>query len=230
MRPINVKNMNIRALTIALALLGLSAPPAFAATPTAPPPTGPGSTVLVSNAPAKPPCWDSIGAWDGAVVLSQTGLGAFDSAAADDFTLMKRCRVRGLTVAGVHFAGVGPVDSEDVTIYRKGKRHPKRIVFQATIAGVDDAGTLRIPIEPPLALRKGHYWLSVRANEDFAEGGQFGWKILAPGARIGSPAVWANPGDGLGTGCTTWRPLAHCGWPAGERDLQFRVDQTFGAR
>lgn len=36
------------------------------------------------------------------------------------------------------------------------------------------------------------------------------WGRVTTSARSGAPAVYENPGDGFGTGCTTWATMQDC--------------------
>lgn len=72
-----------------------------------------------------------------------------------------------------------------------------------------------------MTLRRGTYWVSVQANLDFATGGEWGWNTNNTVQKKG--AKWQNPGDGFGTGCTTYKNLLTC-IPAGEGgDFSFSI-------
>jgi hypothetical protein len=69
-------------------------------------------------------------------------------------------------------------------------------------------------------LRAGTYWVSVQANLDFNVGGQWAWENEVN--IVGGDAMWQNPGDGFGTGCTTWGPENTC-TPNGQGDTIFAL-------
>ena len=54
----------------------------------------------------------------------------------------------------------------------------------------------------------GTYWVSVQAVQDFNPNGQWFWHNRTVQSNAG--AVWQNPGDGYGTGCTTWNRKNAC--------------------
>ena len=54
----------------------------------------------------------------------------------------------------------------------------------------------------------GTYWVSVQAVQDFNPNGQWFWHNRTVQTNAG--AVWQNPGDGYGTGCTTWNRKNAC--------------------
>ena len=68
--------------------------------------------------------------------------------------------------------------------------------------------------------KPGTYWVSVQANMDFALGGEWGWETST--VTNGSPAAWQNPGDGFGTGCTSWGVEIVC-VPVGGPDKMFAL-------
>ena len=146
-------------------------------------------------------------------VVSQnfgTGMSALDSQGADDFTLPKRCRVSTVGIDGMVYNGVA--DSFNVTFYKDRHGLPGRVVSTATS---DEFGPCpprvvcdtAISLPSPVTLKRGGGWVSVQVNLDFGEG-EFVW--VTGQTQIGEPAVWQNPGDGWGTGCTTWANLQSC--------------------
>jgi Ca2+-binding RTX toxin-like protein len=72
----------------------------------------------------------------------------------------------------------------------------------------------------------GTFWLAVQANLTYGAGQhQWFWANRTVQASFG--AVWANPANGFGTGCTTWtRRAGNCGFAGGEPDQVFRVRAT----
>ncbi len=142
----------------------------------------------------------------------EAGFEAYDNAAADDFVVPDgfSWSVTGVYAPGVYFNGAGPLVSVDVTFYADAAGLPG--ASECTAAGVapaDSAGTLTIALPGPCDLGAGKHWVSVVANMDFATGGQWGWTERVP--QSFDPAAWQNPGNGFGTGCTSWSGRLGCG-------------------
>ena len=134
----------------------------------------------------------------------------YDSQLADDFVVPNTggpWQITGVTVTGVYFNGSGPAASENVTFYRDANGIPGVVKNTQTVVGADTGGSFTIPLDK-FALPAGHYWVSVQANMDFASGGEWGWETR--GVQSGSAAQWQNPGDGFGSGCTSWASVVSC--------------------
>jgi hypothetical protein len=66
------------------------------------------------------------------------------------------------------------------------------------------------------------YWVSMQVNMDYSAGGYWQWDTR-PLFEWDHEALWENPLDGWGTGCTSWHTLAVC-WPnINGFDFGFRV-------
>jgi hypothetical protein len=68
--------------------------------------------------------------------------------------------------------------------------------------------TTTIALTSACVLPAGRYWLGLQVDAAFGTAGQFFWT----GAQSGgfSNAAWRNPGDGFGSGCTSFAPAATC--------------------
>jgi hypothetical protein len=97
------------------------------------------------------------------------------------------------------------------------------ITSQPTAAVVDAAGILTITLSPSVTLTPGTYWVSISVNGDFAIYGQWYWTENS--STNGSNWAWRNPGDGFGTGFTTWTPGA-IAQPTMLYDLAFQLNGT----
>lgn len=149
----------------------------------------------------------------GIAVSSQNfepSMNAFDNAGADDFTIPagQRWLIQAVIVTGFYFNGPGPADSETVTFYRDAGGLPGAVISTQTVVGTDNAGSFTIRLPSPVRLRQGTYWVSVVANQNLTPDGQWGWETRT--IQNGNPAAWQNPGDGFGTGCTTWANMQGC--------------------
>src|SRR5262249_51187394 len=140
----------------------------------------------------------------------ETSFDAYDSQSADDVAVPANTiwKVKQLLVTGVYFNGPGPAVSENVTFYRNKRGLPGTLLKQYTgLVGTDNGtGSFTIKLPTNARLSGGttgkSYWVSVQVNMDFNTGGEWAWESStnAPG----NPDVWQNPGDGFGTGCTTY--------------------------
>jgi hypothetical protein len=143
---------------------------------------------------------------------------AFDTTVADDFTVPSG---ESWTIHGVHalgnlipfewscsrFCGGGITPAARVRIYEASGTLPGAAVFTSTSIRPIDGGIeadLALPVRGAPALPPGHYWVSVQAIKDLNPLGQWSWTETA--VQSGDPSVFENPGNGFGTGCTTFMP------------------------
>jgi len=150
----------------------------------------------------------------------EPGFDAYDDAAADDFVVPVNTKwhVKQVIVTGVYYNGSGPAVSENVTFYTNKSKLPNTVKKQYLGLVGTDNGTgsfvIKLPAGDAANLSGGsvnpagkHYWVSVQVNMDFGVGGQWGWEgSLNNPTTPAAPYIdaWENPGDGFGTGCTTW--------------------------
>ena len=81
-----------------------------------------------------------------------------------------------------------------------------------------------------VSLGAGTYWVSVQANQNLIPQGQWGWRDRS--VQSNTNASWQNPGNGFGTGCTTWAARATTcigGSDAGAPDQVYRLLGNDGA-
>lgn len=137
---------------------------------------------------------------------------AYDAQGADDF-VVPAGEVWGVTQVYIpgSYTGTGSATSVDVFFYANQSNAPGGEVYHAAgIVPFDSAGDLAIPLAQPALLAAGTYWLSVRVNMNFDPGGQWFWSTRS--TQTGSAYRWRNPGNGFGSGCTSWQPGASaCG-------------------
>ena len=147
-------------------------------------------------------------------------LDAYDSAAADDLTLRKTCKVRSIQVTG-SYSAEGAVDSETVTFYKDEVGRPGKIISSQTRVGTDNgAGSYDIKLKP-VTLKKGTYWVSVVANLNPDAGGQWYW--TSSNTQKGAAALWENPRGGWQYGCLTWTKIYQCLGAGPGPDLAFSL-------
>jgi hypothetical protein len=152
----------------------------------------------------------------------EASLDAFDDQGADDFTVPGGVRwgVKAVVVTG-QYVGSGPAASETVSFYRNSGGLPGALISSQTVTGVDNAGSFNMRLPSLVRLRPGTYWVSVQANMDFTPNGQWFWETRT--VQSGNGAAWQNPGDGFGSGCTSWASLLACIPTAGGPDLMFAL-------
>jgi hypothetical protein len=148
----------------------------------------------------------------------------YDNSGADDFDVPAntKWKVTEVDAFGQYYNGYGPAVSETVTFYKNKKGHPGKVKASFTVTGADSGGSFTIPLGKGVGLSGGtkgvKYWVGVYVNMDFGTGGQWGWESQT--TAEGVAANWQNPGDGFGTGCTTWGTENVC-IPAGQGDKMF---------
>jgi hypothetical protein len=150
----------------------------------------------------------------------------YNAAGADDFIVPKKAQwtVSEVDVSGLFYNGSGPAISENVTFYNDNNGVPGTVVKGGSLTnldGTDSGGSYTISLgKKGVTLKSGHYWVSVTANCGFLTGcGQWGWYLNR--TIKNDPAVWENPGNGFGTGCTTWGTIAKCEGGAYTGDFMF---------
>jgi hypothetical protein len=94
-----------------------------------------------------------------------------------------------------------------------------------SIGGVS-TGTLVFTISPAILLGPGHYWLSVQAERALTPSDTTQWVWNESTVQQLAESVWQQPGNGYGTGCTTWAPrFTVCKRPSQSAlDLVFKID------
>ncbi len=148
----------------------------------------------------------------------------YDNQGADDFTVPAgfKWKLTEVDVTGVYYNGAGPAASQHVTIYKNKGGKPSKVVADfPAVTGTDNGlGSFVMTLPSAVALKPGTYWVSVQVNMDFALGGQWGWEART--VTSGAAAKWQNPGDGFGTGCTSWGDENVC-IPNGQGDKMFTL-------
>ncbi|MBN8480159.1 MAG: hypothetical protein J0L88_01070 [Xanthomonadales bacterium] len=85
-----------------------------------------------------------------------------------------------------------------------------------------EVATITLPAACELA--PGHYWLALSNRLDYGIEGVTYNPWLRDGVT-NQPAVWRQPGNGFGSGCTNWAPLQSCNgpWQPANPDLLFSL-------
>jgi len=156
----------------------------------------------------------------------------FSNMAADDFVVPAGPNAIICQVAIVGSFSTGgfaadPTSDIDMNIYADAGGLPGALVFSETFdpAVVDpdnDGNFILDPTAVPVLTAGATYWMSIVADMDFATGGQWFWAGSSDVSD--NPAMFQNPGDGFGSGCTTWAPATICLAGTGENltmDISF---------
>ncbi|MCC6504935.1 MAG: hypothetical protein IT475_05760 [Aquimonas sp.] len=164
----------------------------------------------------------------------ETSFDSYDAEGADDFVVTDNS---GWTITQVNTVGTTGTPggaSVDLTIYSddvvpvEGFNVPGTPV--CTYSGIiptDTAGSFQIGLPTACVVGPGTYWVAIQTNQAFASNGQHFWSNRS--TQSNSPAVWRNPGDGFGSGCTNWTPMLTCATIGGNQpDFLFQIVGTVG--
>ena len=154
----------------------------------------------------------------------ETANDGFDSEGADDFVVPPGVTwaVMSVTANGVYFNGAGPAPAVNLTIFADNAGVPGAAECAYPLqTPADSAGVFTFTLPTTCYLVSGTYWIDVQARMDFAAGGEWGWETRT--VQSNAAALWRNPGDGFGTGCTTFSPMHTCITAAGGPDFLFSL-------
>lgn len=146
----------------------------------------------------------------------------YDSEGADDFVLPRDATMTGVDVTGIFTNNSGlPANGGYAWLYSDRHAAPYKVLA----VGFSHDGGPNFTFKIKHRLKAGkRYWISAIVNCDEVAGcGEWGWEVRL---RNGKPAVWENPGDGWGTGCSTWKPLGHCTSLTSYQNADFMFDVT----
>ncbi|HEX4080860.1 MAG TPA: hypothetical protein VHX61_18515 [Rhizomicrobium sp.] len=113
--------------------------------------------------------------------------------------------------------------TENVTFYKDKKGAPGKLVKHGWFTGLSGTGnpSFAISLGKGVRLKAGHYWVSVVVNCNAGDGCGWGWGVRS--TIENDPALWQNPGNGRGTGCTSWTTLETCFGSAYAGDFMFEL-------
>jgi hypothetical protein len=160
----------------------------------------------------------------------------YDTDAADDFvvpagpdnwSVTQVFTPGAYTSGGVPGGPAGPAASVDITFYADNAGLPGAAVCSYPgLVPADTAGAFFTTLPTPCVLPPGTYWLGQQTNQDVLTAGQHFWSNRSVQSNAG--ALWRNPGDGFGTGCTTFTAPGTCGAAPGVGggfpDQLFQID------
>src|SRR6056297_2639320 len=132
---------------------------------------------------------------------------SYDAEGADDFVVPNGIQWQIDEVATVGTTGTPGGATVNITFYTDAGGEPGTPVCSYTgVTPVDNAGSFDIVLPTACVLPPGSYWMAQQTDQEFATNGQHFWSNRT--AASNNPAVWRNPGDGFGSGCTDWAPMA----------------------
>lgn len=224
---INRKNLlasGVAAAVFAMSSAGIAAPvasnPGSAVQPNFPAPNGV-SVVLYDQT-------DNAAGNGFPVQNFESGYDAYDSEGADDFVVP----AGGWTIDTVNIVstvGTPLATTATVNIYPDAGGLPAAAASCSSPGAAANvtATDTTITLNAPCALGAGTYWVAVQVDVNFATNGQIFWSNRT--TQTGNEAVWVNPGDGFGSGCTVFTPVTTCGVGGGTNpDQLFQIVGTVG--
>ena len=195
----------------------LIAAEAAAAAPSEPTRSGPPPTAVPVphlDSPRSVLLWDQTDNPAGGSIGSQDfepAFDIFDDEAADDFVVPAGAfwSIDEAFISGGYNAGGGPAAAVNLYFYSDSGGTPGGVVCGYPLLNpIDGGGSFLITLPRPCVLRAGTYWVSAQARQDFGTNGQ--WYRSTRSAQNGSESRWRNPGNGYGTGCTSFTPVSSC--------------------
>ena len=150
----------------------------------------------------------------------------YDSWGADDFVVNSF----GWSISRVNTVGTqslgGSAVSVDVEFLSDAGGSPGAVMcsYAVVVPTSQVDGSFQRDLPGSCELTPGTYWLAIQTNQDFGGGnGQHFWSNAT--VQTGNPGHWVNPGDGFGSGCTTWTPQTTCGVGGGVNpDFLFQIE------
>ena len=162
----------------------------------------------------------------------ETEFNKFDATLADDFTVPVgfSWTIDSVLARGKN-DGPGIGTTARVTFYEDGVDEPGSVIATRT-GTVTGFPRMQVAIPSPPTLATGTYWISVESlmpAGSFENPSQWFWAVNDAGP-FGAEAVFRNPGDGFGTGCTVFTPRIDCVFPDTTNppgdDLSFSISGT----
>ena len=150
---------------------------------------------------------------------------SYDSEGADDFdvTWADGWNVQQIQTVGT-YSSTGPVATNKVTIYAGagGTIGAQLCAYTGLVPSADNGGSLTIDLPTDCFVGQGMAWVAIQSQLDFAVAGQHFWSNRTTQNFAG--ALWQNPGDGFGSGCTSWTAMTTCGVGGGTNpDFLFQI-------
>ncbi|MDY7094332.1 MAG: hypothetical protein SX243_15285 [Acidobacteriota bacterium] len=155
---------------------------------------------------------------------------AYDAEGADDFDVTWP---DGWVIQQVRTVGTtgGTSDSININFYADAGGAPAGTPTctydDIPITAGAGTGSFTVDLPTDCVLPMGLHWVAVQTNHNFAAAGQHFWSNRT--VQTNAESVWRNPGDGFGSGCTTFTPQTTCGVGGGTNpDFLFVVNGVLG--
>jgi hypothetical protein len=172
--------------------------------------TGPGAQYIPNNQDGVHVLYEQIEPDAGGIASQdfEPAYNVYDCQGADDFVVPAGVTwdIQSITAPGSHSTS-STFTSANVLFYNDvgGVPNATEFVSFMGVFVIDNSGTLDITLPGGLTLTGGTYWVSVQIADPFAVYGQWYWTRNL--IIYNTIAHWRNPGDGFGTGATTWTPV-----------------------
>lgn len=158
----------------------------------------------------------------------------YDTYIADDFTVPagEDWWIDSIRLYGSYSANAITEAGAIISIYENDNGSFGTLLFTDTIqTDVDGNGDGWLTpnwVGSPISLSAGSYWLVGSARKDFGGGGGQ-WYWTREETLNGEAAMWANPGNGFATGCTSYTPFYDCAALAvADSGVAFRIYGCYG--
>jgi hypothetical protein len=125
----------------------------------------------------------------------------YDALGASSFGLRRACVVTTVDITGA--SSGGSAKSVHIKIRKDDSGQLGAVRCSAALAAPGPSFT--VPVSNCALRRDRTYWLVVQVRQHFGRSGQWYW--AATDKARGHVALWKNPRDGFGTGCTRWSPI-----------------------
>ncbi len=156
---------------------------------------------------------------------------AYDCRGADDFEVPANYYWDITQVQTVGTTGTPGGATVSVWFFEDASGAPgTQVCSYSGLTPTDNAGSLTIDL-PTACRTEGRTWVAIQVRQDWGTEGQHFWSNRS--TQSYSPSQWENPGNGFGTGCTTWgaqmgtldtNPATGCGVGGGTNpDFLFAV-------
>ncbi|MBZ0111506.1 MAG: IPTL-CTERM sorting domain-containing protein [Thermoanaerobaculia bacterium] len=98
--------------------------------------------------------------------------------------------------------------------------------YANVVPTTDNTGSFVIDLPSNCSLPQGLHWVAIQTSQNFAANGQHFWSNRT--AANFANAVWRNPLDGFGSGCTDWDTMVNCAVGGSFPDFMFSVVGDLG--